>query len=65
LHHLDKCNEILGSQLNTLHNLRFYQRIMKELRDAIEQGKLAEYVEAFYALRDLPVPPLAAGSEQV
>jgi queuine tRNA-ribosyltransferase len=65
LHHLDKCNEILGSQLNTLHNLRFYQRIMKELRDAIEQGKLTEYVEEFYALRDLPVPALAAGSEQV
>jgi len=59
LHHLDKCNEILGSQLNTLHNLRFYQRVMKGLRDAIEQGKLEEFVAEFYALRDLPVPPLA------
>ena len=59
LHHLDKCNEILGSQLNTLHNLRFYQRVMKGLRDAIEQGKLAEFVAEFYALRDLPVPSLA------
>ena len=59
LHHLDKCNEILGSQLNTMHNLRFYQRIMKGLRDAIEQGKLDEFVTEFYALRDLPVPPLA------
>ncbi|UUO25575.1 tRNA guanosine(34) transglycosylase Tgt [Colwellia sp. M166] len=59
LHHLDKCNEILGSQLNTLHNLRFYQRVMKGLRDAIEQGKLDEFVAQFYALRDLPVPPLA------
>jgi len=58
LHHLDKCNEILGSQLNTLHNLRFYQRIMQGLRDAIEQGKLDAFVEEFYALRDLPVPPL-------
>ncbi|WP_077287175.1 tRNA guanosine(34) transglycosylase Tgt [Cognaticolwellia aestuarii] len=58
LHHLDKCNEILGSQLNTLHNLRFYQRVMKGLRDAIEQGKLDEFVAEFYALRDLPVPPL-------
>lgn len=59
LHHLDKCNEILGAQLNTIHNLRFYQRVMKGLRDAIEQGKLDEFVEEFYALRGLPVPPLA------
>ena len=59
LHHLDKCKEILGSQLNTLHNLHFYQRIMKGLRDAIEHNKLDEYVEEFYALRGLPVPPLA------
>lgn len=60
LHHLDKCNEILGSQLNTMHNLRFYQRVMQGLRSAIEQGKLAEFVAEFYALRDLPVPPLAS-----
>ena len=62
LHHLDKCNEILGSQLNTMHNLRFYQRVMQGLRDAIEQGKLDEFVAEFYALRDLPVPPLAGSS---
>ena len=65
LHHLDKCNEILGSQLNTIHNLRFYQRVMKGLRDAIEAGKLDEFVEDFYAKRGLPVPPLAEGSQQV
>ena len=58
LHHLDKCKEILGSQLNTIHNLRFYQRVMKGLRDAIEQGKLGDFVSEFYALRDLPVPEL-------
>jgi queuine tRNA-ribosyltransferase len=65
LHHLDKCREILGSQLNTLHNLHFYQKVMQGLRDAIEQGKLDDFVADFYALRDLPVPPLAAGSKQV
>ncbi|WP_211342305.1 tRNA guanosine(34) transglycosylase Tgt [Litorilituus sediminis] len=65
LHHLDKCKEILGSQLNTLHNLHFYQRVMQGLRDAIEQGKLDDFVEEFYALRGLPVPPLAEGSKQV
>ncbi|HCH70886.1 MAG TPA: tRNA guanosine(34) transglycosylase Tgt [Colwellia sp.] len=58
LHHLDKCKEILGSQLNTLHNLHFYQKIMQGLRDAIEQGKLDDFVAKFYALRDLPVPEL-------
>jgi queuine tRNA-ribosyltransferase len=58
LHHLDKCNEILGAQLNTLHNLRFYQRVMQGLRHAIEQGELDKFVAEFYALRDLPVPPL-------
>lgn len=65
LHHLDKCKEILGSQLNTLHNLHFYQKVMQGLRDAIEQGKLDAFVEEFYALRGLPVPPLAEGSAQV
>jgi len=65
LHHLDKCNEILGSQLNTMHNLRFYQRVMQGLRAAIEQGKLNEFVAEFYALRDLPVPPLADSSAKV
>jgi queuine tRNA-ribosyltransferase len=58
LHHLDKCKEILGSQLNTLHNLHFYQKVMQGLRGAIEQGKLEEFVEEFYAQRGLPVPPL-------
>ena len=65
LHHLDKCKEILGSQLNTLHNLHFYQKVMQGLRDAIEQGKLDNFVEEFYALRDLSVPPLAKGSKQI
>src|SRR5690606_10850806 len=48
LHHLDKCNEILGSTLNTLHNLRFYQRLMADLRQAIEQGKLADFSTHFH-----------------
>jgi queuine tRNA-ribosyltransferase len=65
LHHLDKCKEILGSQLNTLHNLHFYQKVMQGLRDAIEQGKLDAFVADFYTLRGLPVPPLAEGSKQI
>jgi queuine tRNA-ribosyltransferase len=46
LRHLDKCNEILGSRLNTLHNLHFYQRLMRELRRAVEAGTLESYVRS-------------------
>lgn len=57
LHHLDRCNEMLGSMLNTIHNLRHYQRLMANLRAAIEAGTLTPFVETFYARRGLPVPP--------
>jgi len=43
LHHLDRCKEMLGARLNTIHNLRYYQRLMMQLRRAIEQGKLDEF----------------------
>ena len=33
LHHLDKCHEILGARLNTIHNLHYYQTLMRGLRD--------------------------------
>lgn len=58
LHHLDKCKEILGSQLNTIHNLRFYQRLMQGLRDALDQGTLSDFVAEFYRKRGLDVPDL-------
>ncbi|CAM3739539.1 tRNA guanosine(34) transglycosylase Tgt [Rheinheimera salexigens] len=58
LHHLDRCNEILGARLNTMHNLRHYQVLMQGLRDAIAAGNLEQFVEQFYAKRDLPVPTL-------
>lgn len=59
LHHLDKCNEILSSQLNTIHNLHYYQVLMAGLREAIEQGKLSAFVDDFYTKRGLETPPLA------
>jgi len=59
LHHLDKCKEILGCTLNTIHNLHFYQTLMAGLRKALEEGTLSAFVEDFYAKRGLPVPPLA------
>ena len=51
LRHLDRCNEILASQLATMHNLRHYQRLMAGLREAIAAGKLDEFVAVFYARR--------------
>ncbi|MEM9102940.1 MAG: tRNA guanosine(34) transglycosylase Tgt [Pseudomonadota bacterium] len=57
LHHLDKCGEILGAHLNTIHNLRYYQRLMKSIRDAIEQNRFEMFVEEFYEKRGLSVPP--------
>jgi queuine tRNA-ribosyltransferase len=50
LRHLDKCGEILGSHLNTIHNLHFYQRLMREIRAAIEAGRFEAYAAEFYAL---------------
>ena len=41
LYHLQKANEILGARLNTLHNLHYYQELMRALRDAIGAGTLA------------------------
>jgi queuine tRNA-ribosyltransferase len=58
LHHLDKCNEILGARLNTIHNLRYYQKVMEGLRNAISDQKLDEFVAEFYAEKGLDVPPL-------
>ncbi len=51
LHHLDKCGEMLGAHLNTLHNLHYYQALMRDLRTAIGQGALDAFVDAFYAAR--------------
>jgi queuine tRNA-ribosyltransferase len=45
LHHLQKTNEMLGAQLNTLHNLHYYQSLMKCVREAIENRRLASLVE--------------------
>jgi len=56
LHHLDKCGEMLAPMLMTIHNLRYYQRLMGGLRDSIEQGKLADFSHAFYARRGAACP---------
>jgi queuine tRNA-ribosyltransferase len=45
--HLERCNEILGARLMTIHNLRFYQNLMQGLRDAIDAGNLESFAAAY------------------
>jgi queuine tRNA-ribosyltransferase len=51
LRHLQQCNEILGARLATVHNLYYYQSLMRGLRNAIEQKRLDEFAEKFYCMR--------------
>jgi queuine tRNA-ribosyltransferase len=51
LRHLARCNEILGARLNTIHNLYYYQTLMRNIRDAIAEHRFEEFVREFYALR--------------
>ncbi|WP_295164751.1 tRNA guanosine(34) transglycosylase Tgt [uncultured Buchnera sp.] len=48
LHHLDSCNEILGSRLNTIHNIHYYQTLMSNIRKAIKQQNFNEFILNFY-----------------
>lgn len=59
LNHLDKCNEILGARLNTMHNLRYYQNLMQGIRDAIDADTFDQFVTDFYTKQGREVPPLA------
>lgn len=59
LHHLDKCQEMLGGTLNSIHNLHYYQSLMAGLRRALDAGTFDDFVDDFYAKRGLPTPPLA------
>ena len=51
LHHLQKVNEILGARLNSLHNLHYYLHLMAEIRQALDEGRFAEFRQRFYADR--------------
>ena len=57
LHHLDRCGEILGARLATVHNLHFYQRLMADMRDAIANRR-------FHAWRRAVTERRAAGAPQ-
>ncbi|MBX9872687.1 MAG: tRNA guanosine(34) transglycosylase Tgt, partial [Burkholderiaceae bacterium] len=51
LHHLDRCGEMLGPMLSTVHNLHYYLNLMKEMRAALDAGALAAFVQRFHADR--------------
>ncbi len=51
LRHLQRCNEILGARLNTIHNLHYYQSLMRNIRQSIEEGRFDSFVSDFYAMR--------------
>jgi queuine tRNA-ribosyltransferase len=51
LKHLDRCKEILGARLNTIHNLHVYLSLMRSLRAAIAEGRLAAFAERYLSER--------------
>ena len=56
LNHLDKTNEMLGSILNSFHNIYYYQSLMNEIRLSIESDSFAKFIKDFYNKRHLDVP---------
>ena len=47
LHHLDRCGEMLGPMLASIHNLHYYLNLMREMRDALDAGRFGEFVIQF------------------
>ena len=62
LHHLDRCGEILGSRLNTVHNLHFYHRLMADMRDAIAHRRFDAWRRAFAERRMAGEPGMSPGT---
>ena len=59
LRHLDRCNEILGVRLGTIHNLHFYLELMRQIRAAIEAGTLAALAARIMAIPQREPAPVA------
>ncbi len=51
LHHLDRCGEMLGPMLTSIHNLHYYLNLMREIREALDGGRFAEWKAQFHADR--------------
>ena len=58
LRHLDRCHEMLAAILGSCHNLRYYQRLMAQMRDAIAVGQFMRFRQAFYAEQGRRAPQL-------
>ena len=52
LHHLDRCGEMLGPMLTTIHNLHYYLNLMREVREALDAGQFAAFRAKFKADRE-------------
>jgi len=59
LRHLDRCNEILGARLNTIHNLHFYLTLMRSLRSALAAGTLESWARGFLTARQTDADAMA------
>jgi queuine tRNA-ribosyltransferase len=51
LHHLDRCGEMLGPMLTTIHNLHYYLNLMREIRKSLEAGQFSAWAAQFKADR--------------
>ena len=51
LHHLDRCGEMLGPMLASIHNLHYYLNLMREIRDALDVGAFAQFRDRFASER--------------
>jgi queuine tRNA-ribosyltransferase len=60
LRHLDRCNEILGARLNTIHNLHFYLDLMRQMRSALDEGRFATFARDALAQRKRDIAPPVA-----
>lgn len=58
LYHLDKCQELLGKELNTIHNLHYYLQLMLDFRNALKAGRLKGFLQTYYSGWQMPVPNL-------
>ncbi|MHB1565326.1 MAG: tRNA guanosine(34) transglycosylase Tgt [Acidiferrobacter sp.] len=61
LHHLQRCNEMLGARLATIHNLTYYGDLLRGLREAISGGVLEEFIDKFYRMRKKRSPCYPGG----
>ena len=51
MHHLDRCGEMLGPMLSSIHNLHYYLNLMQEVRDALDVGLFCDFVSRFHSDR--------------